>query len=236
MNSSPPEGLAGRYMGTLWNTGLLISCLIMVRLPHAKQSFNSRNLFQPLLLCVSSAVYNLYLHPLRRYPGPFLARATRFWYIYRFSRGSLALAVKVAHEEYGQTIRISPADLSYTNSQAWRDIYGHRRGEKENMKDLCLHMRDSPHDHILFASRERHSVLRHLLSNGFSDKALREQEPAISQYVDLLIERLHERCQDGEKPLNIVDWYNVSPLFWRVGRAAHFILRYLTARSLLVST
>jgi len=38
-----------------------------------------------------------------------------------------------------------------------------------------------------------------------SDKALREQEPLIKQYVDLLISRLHENAKNGAQ--DMVSWY-----------------------------
>lgn len=51
-----------------------------------------------------------------------------------------------------------------------------------------------------------HSRYRRLLSHAFSDKALREQEPLIKQYVDLLISRLHENAKNGAQ--DMVSWYN----------------------------
>ena len=46
-----------------------------------------------------------------------------------------------------------------------------------------------------------HSRYRRLLSHAFSDKALREQEPLIKQYVDLLISRLHENVKNGAQDM-----------------------------------
>jgi cytochrome P450 len=51
-----------------------------------------------------------------------------------------------------------------------------------------------------------HSRYRRLLSHAFSDKALREQEPLIKQYVDLFISRLHENAKNG--PQDMLSWYN----------------------------
>jgi len=51
-----------------------------------------------------------------------------------------------------------------------------------------------------------HSRYRRLLSHAFSDKALREQEPLITPYVDLLISRLHENANKGAQ--DMVSWFN----------------------------
>jgi hypothetical protein len=45
----------------------------------------------------------------------------------------------------------------------------------------------------------------------FSDKALKEQEPLITGYVDKLISRLHEHTRSsGSATLDIVKWYNYT--------------------------
>jgi cytochrome P450 len=50
-----------------------------------------------------------------------------------------------------------------------------------------------------------HSRYRRLLAHAFSEKALREQEPLIKSYIDLLISKLHE---NAAKPQDMVAWYN----------------------------
>jgi len=39
---------------------------------------------------------------------------------------------------------------------------------------------------------------------------MREQEPVISQFIDLLIDRLHNVCSNGKEVVDIVSWFNVS--------------------------
>jgi averantin hydroxylase len=58
---------------------------------------------------------------------------------------------------------------------------------------------------ILGANHADHSRFRRLLSHAFSDKGIREQDPLIRQYVDLLIQRLHEHAGQGSQ--DMVDWY-----------------------------
>jgi cytochrome P450 len=64
------------------------------------------------------------------------------------------------------------------------------------------------HTDIVNADREEHGRLRRLLSHVFSDKSMRDHEPLIKGYLDLLIKRLHENCAGGSKPLDMVLWYN----------------------------
>jgi averantin hydroxylase len=110
------------------------------------------------------------------------------------------------HEEYGQIVRIGPNEVSYTCAEAWKDIYSHRQGHQEFPKDPYGQV--APVNGIpsmVGATRENHSRYRRLLAHAFSEKGLREQEPLIRKYVDLLIERLHQYSREGAQ--NMVSWY-----------------------------
>ena len=53
--------------------------------------------------------------------------------------------------------------------------------------------------------------MRKLLSHAFSDAALREQEPLISTYFELLIQRLEEQVDGPAKGrVDMVKWYNFT--------------------------
>jgi averantin hydroxylase len=111
------------------------------------------------------------------------------------------------HERYGQTVRVGPDEVSYTSAEAWKDIYAHRQGHQEFAKDpygQVTTVNGIPS--MVGATRENHSRFRRLLSHAFSEKGLREQEPLIRKYVDILIERLHQYAGDGAQ--NMVSWYN----------------------------
>ena len=50
-----------------------------------------------------------------------------------------------------------------------------------------------------------HSRMRRVLSPGFSEKAVREQEPLIQEYVGLFMRSLHAAAVEG--PQDMVTWY-----------------------------
>lgn len=107
------------------------------------------------------------------------------------------------HKRYGDVVRVAPDDLAFRDSRAWKDIYGHRTGAVagpavELGKDMRLYKADPAEAETMFnAAKERHGLLRRQISYGFSDRSLREQQPMIKRYVDLLVERLRENCQGG---------------------------------------
>lgn len=156
------------------------------------------------------ACYNIYLHPLAGYPGPKLAGATRVWYVYHTLRGRLPFVLTKLHQKYGNVIRIAPDEISYITPEAWNQIYGHRWGKPEFPKDPKFDSSiSSGPGNILSSERSRHAVLRKQMSHGFSDRALRVQEPLIRGYADQLVARLTEISKAGT-PFHIVRWLNVS--------------------------
>jgi cytochrome P450 len=64
---------------------------------------------------------------------------------------------------------------------------------------------------IIGSDEADHSRMRKNLSHAFSDKALRQQEPLIQSYVDLLVQRLGEHGADG-KAVDICAWYSTQHL------------------------
>jgi cytochrome P450 len=157
----------------------------------------------------SNVVYNVYFHPLASFPGPKIYGATRLAYIRTLLHGRLPYTLREFHAKYGDVVRIAPSELSFNNAEAWKDIYGHRVGHPQMAKDKAFYGSQSEFpDSIITANNEDHSRFRRLLAHAFSDKAIREQEPLLIKYVDLLVRRLRESVKDGEEVLDMVARYN----------------------------
>lgn len=52
-----------------------------------------------------------------------------------------------------------------------------------------------------------HARIRRLFSPGFSERALKQQQPLFQKYADLLIQKLHE---SGNEPLDILKMFNYT--------------------------
>ncbi|KAI5919545.1 averantin oxidoreductase [Camillea tinctor] len=156
-------------------------------------------------------IYNLYFHPLAKYPGPRLAGATPWWIALTYARGTTSADLLKVHNKYGPVVRTSPNELSYINPPQWKEIYGHRPpGQEEFAKDKKYHAGLKGKPLLINADRGYHSEIRKLFAHGFSEKALREQEPVLQGYVDLLMQKLRENSQDGHLPVDISMWYNFT--------------------------
>lgn len=126
--------------------------------------------------------------------------------------GRLAFHVAELHKRYGPVVRISPNELAFSSPQAWRDIYGHKKaGEDEFPKYDGFYKifgKATPLS-LLNSSREDHGSLRRQMAHGFSDRAMREQEPLIGAYVDLLISRLKDAAGKNSSQ-DLQAWYNFT--------------------------
>jgi hypothetical protein len=76
-----------------------------------------------LLTMVGYAVYMRYLHPLAKYPGPFLASLTHLWKLYEMYNGQMEYTVRRLHDRYGAIVRIGPNDLVISSPDAVKAIY-----------------------------------------------------------------------------------------------------------------
>ncbi|KAL8715846.1 MAG: hypothetical protein Q9220_000513 [cf. Caloplaca sp. 1 TL-2023] len=162
-------------------------------------------------LLVSYAVlkgfYNIYLHPLAKYPGPPFAAATKIPIAYFSWIGRLPHWLHALHEHFdSDVVRVSPDELSFISPAAWKDIYGTRQGGINPFaKDAILH---TGIDSIVSANDADHSRMRRLLSYAFSDKALREQEPVIQVHIDELMMGLKKHIKGSEGRADLAAWFN----------------------------
>lgn len=116
------------------------------------------------------------------------------------------------HDRYGPIVRLSPNEVSFVEASAWDDIYGYSSRNPNFPKDPIWHA-PAPNGirSILSANDADHARFRRLLVPGFSEKALREQDPLIQSYMDLFITRLLQKTTEadsGTASVNIVQWFN----------------------------
>ena len=112
-------------------------------------------------------------------------------------------------------VRTSPNEVSFINAQAWKDIYGHATKGTAG---------GAPHKHwdrfgsafnneadIFRARDEDHNRMRRIFAPGFSDRALKLQEPLLLKYTNLLEAKLREGIEkDSDHKFDMVNMYNFT--------------------------
>ncbi|KAI0975219.1 isotrichodermin C-15 hydroxylase [Xylaria arbuscula] len=156
-------------------------------------------------------VYNVFFHPLRSYPGPWLWAASRLPYTISIFQGNATHSIKRLHDKYGQIVRVTPDSLSYTCSQAWSDIYALKpSGQNGNLpKDPKFYVTAADtHDTISTASDADHSRLRRVQALAFSEKAILLQEQYLQRYTKLFVKRLRDTSSRNGGIVDIAKWVN----------------------------
>jgi cytochrome P450 len=152
-------------------------------------------------------IYNLYFHPLAKFPGPKAFAATPIPYITHQLAGRLPFMYKDLHEQYGDVVRVLPNKLSFNDPAAWRDIYNVRNGHALLTKDpkVVVPSDEGVYNIVTTPNIADHTRYRRTLNPAFSDKAVKEQEPIVAQSVNRLIDKLHEHCGNDERQ-DLVFW------------------------------
>jgi len=76
-----------------------------------------------VLALLGYVVYQTFLHPLARYPGPFLAKLTDLWQVNQFLTLDQPYHLTRLHEKYGPVVRYGPDKLSITDEHAIPILY-----------------------------------------------------------------------------------------------------------------
>lgn len=84
----------------------------------------------------ASVLYSICFHPLRRIPGPFLAKSTELWRTSRYVRGNWHRDILDLHSKYGPVVRVSPNEVSIVDRHGLTEVYGHSKGTRK----VCLHL------------------------------------------------------------------------------------------------
>ncbi|KAL8387040.1 hypothetical protein RB595_010202 [Gaeumannomyces hyphopodioides] len=170
-----------------------------------------------LVLLVARGLYNVFLHPLHRYPGPLLCRASFLPLTLEHCRGNSNKYIEALHKKYGPVVRVEPNLLSYADSRAWSDIYGHRRTEDKTrprgaLPKVSFGVRKNLNgvsDILNAPSENDHRRMRRVMNHMFAPSAIASEEPLVQRYVDKMIARLRERASLGEE-VDMLMWYNYT--------------------------
>ncbi|KAF9894410.1 Para-hydroxybenzoate--polyprenyltransferase, mitochondrial precursor (PHB:polyprenyltransferase) [Aspergillus nanangensis] len=118
-------------------------------------------------------LYNIFLHPLSRYPGPISWTFTAIPSHIAHLKGTIHLRTAKLLKKYGPVVRVAPNELSYITAPAWTDIYARRHPEQlKKHPDIIsgpsggvYGPANNPVDHD-------HARRKRLLAPGFSEKAV----------------------------------------------------------------
>ncbi|CRG82736.1 Isotrichodermin C-15 hydroxylase [Talaromyces islandicus] len=158
---------------------------------------------------VSQTIYEIYFSPLAKFPGPFLWKISKIPLQSASLNGRVHLKLTAFHDCYGPIVRISPNELAFNSPQAFRDIYGSPTATRTFLKERTHYLpATNGADHLISAvDNSVHARHRRLLSHAFSDRALREQQDLVTEYVDKLMQKL---SSSSSQAVDIKSWLDYT--------------------------
>ncbi|TLS25456.1 hypothetical protein PpBr36_06850 [Pyricularia pennisetigena] len=148
-------------------------------------------------------IYNLYLHPLAKVPGPKLYAISwipRLWR--QHVKGAHHKDLIDLHEKYGTSVRVGPDEVSNASPEAWEAIGG---GSVQFMRDpnffTVSQLQPTGNKSFISLEKVEHHAIRRLLLPAFSNKTYVKHELLVNEWLDKLLGHIAAR-QVGE-PMNI---------------------------------
>ncbi|CAO2647926.1 Nn.00g088480.m01.CDS01 [Neocucurbitaria sp. VM-36] len=164
---------------------------------------------------IARGIYRVYFHPLSKFPGPKIRAFTRIPHHVTTWRGGGDRTLRELHSKYGHVVRVNYDELSFTDPNAWKDIYGHgTKGTAGSVptKAFAKYGQAPNGSFNLIQARDAdHSRMRKIFTPAFSDRALKQQEPLFVRYADQLVSKLREGITTNpDRKWDMVRMYNFT--------------------------
>ncbi|KFA76891.1 hypothetical protein S40288_09298 [Stachybotrys chartarum IBT 40288] len=143
------------------------------------------------VVALTQIVYNLYLHPLSRYPGPTMARVSMAMCFESDPTSFLSPQLPPSEQSMVTEPPQSP-NLRHQKNE-WYDMLGSGFGE------FCVASERDPH---------KASQKRALFPAAFTQKSLLEQEAKIQRCIDNFVSKLG-KVGSGTEGVNLAKWYEM---------------------------
>ncbi|KFA45400.1 hypothetical protein S40293_09889 [Stachybotrys chartarum IBT 40293] len=143
--------------------------------------------------------HRMLLHPLKSYPGPFLAKLTDAYAGYYVLRQTLHLTTWQNHVKYGPVLRHGPNRLVFNSVSALHDIYLSERSNKSSTYDLTRQASGTSNVWNTI-DKNSHRRKRRLVGYGITERAMRLFEPTMTSQIDIFLQNIRS---SEDQPVNI---------------------------------
>ncbi|KAL4937049.1 hypothetical protein BDV06DRAFT_232824 [Aspergillus oleicola] len=162
-----------------------------------------------LFYIVCHCVYNVFFHPLAKYPGPLLAKITILRATYHPWKGDVHLDSWRCHHIYGPVFRYAPGKLVFSTPAAMRDIYSVTSNVTKDPAYEVLGQNKL--NLVSVVDKEEHLRRRKLVTSSFSFANIKAFEPRMLVYVQKFIDDLSQPqpqplSTGWTKSIDVADW------------------------------
>lgn len=194
-------------------------------LSHLLLSLSIGLAFGLFVMIFGSAIYRRFFHPLRKFPGPFLASWTDAYMAYFAWRGDRYMQLYKLHQKYGPVVRTGPNHLSFSSASALKTIYGYKSNVRKGKFYTAFPANKHAFNVHSAIDKQDHARKRRVMSHAFSDAAIKAMERYILSNVRTGCYVLADTITGGAKitdgqlvtekknnswgtPVNVAEWCN----------------------------
>ncbi|KAK0639669.1 cytochrome P450 [Cercophora newfieldiana] len=161
------------------------------------------------LLAIALYLFGSYFsNPLRKYPGPFLARFTNLWRLYHVNQGSFHLVVDDLHKKYGPIVQIGPNVIDVDYPELIKTVFNTKGDWKktESVRGSSALIEG----HIVYnlfseINVEKHAQEKKPIAKYYSPNGVAPLEPHMDKMITQFCDELEKRFMP-KKPFDICDW------------------------------
>lgn len=164
-------------------------------------SFVGLGLFSFVIYEVGWIIYCRIFHPFAKIPGPFIASFSRYWIVTTNNAGDSVASQKRLHAKYGYLVRVAPNELSCSDPEALKTIYG-RKGDflKSDWYSVYSTNRiGTGGDHFSNRDDKSHTERRRVVNKLYSLSNVLKSEASIDRAIQLFLQRVG-MFKKGYKP------------------------------------
>ncbi|KAL6856827.1 cytochrome P450 [Trichoderma novae-zelandiae] len=154
---------------------------------------------------LSILTYRAFFHPLNRFPGPFMAKLSRFYVMRNAAKSVKAYKdIQTLHEKYGDIVRVGPRELSINRSSAISVIY--ETPTRTTRSPWYAQVSNDVTKISLNSTRvlKVHKLRKKIWERGLGFRALAVYAPRIKTKVDLLLSKIAEH---NGRPINVTTYF-----------------------------
>jgi cytochrome P450 len=149
-------------------------------------------------------VYSRFFHPLSKFPGPFLASVTDWWYFFSLRLKYIDNHRYTLHRRYDtpkcRVVRIRPNAVSISDPRAIEVAFGHKQGlwvKSEFYESFNPHI-SGGRELFSMRSGSDHGPLKRIVGPLFSVKTMTDYEPCVDRTIASFRRRLDLAGQSGQ--------------------------------------
>ncbi|RYC61314.1 hypothetical protein CHU98_g4892 [Xylaria longipes] len=142
-------------------------------------------------------IYRLTLHPLAKFPGPFLCRISYLQQCYyeAILGGKFVRRIEEYHRIYGLVVRISPTEVHISDAPLYHEIYKQNSPFTKDATSYALGVSEA----IAFVSPvEKHRLKRKTLDPCLSKQRVNMMEDGMYEELELVFDKIDDYERRGE--------------------------------------